>query len=124
MPDRGRMNEHTLPSADDERYGTLAMVRRLLTEQGLVHWRKYAIAFTLMAVSAVCTAMSAYLIGDVINQAYVNRSLTGITVVLFATKGLATYGHRVMLSRIGNRIVADNQRAVFGKLLKEGLSFF
>src|SRR4029077_3956946 len=29
-----------------------------------------------------------------------------------------------MLSRIGNRIVANNQRAVFAKLLSEGLSFF
>ena len=29
-----------------------------------------------------------------------------------------------MLSRIGNRIVADNQRAVFDKLLNEGLGFF
>jgi hypothetical protein len=28
-----------------------------------------------------------------------------------------------MLSRIGNRIVADNQRAVFTKLLNEGLGF-
>jgi subfamily B ATP-binding cassette protein MsbA len=45
-------------------------------------------------------------------------------VVLFATKGVATYGHSVMLSRIGNRIVADNQRAVFSKLLSEGLNFF
>ena len=79
-----------------------------------------------MAVAAGCTALSAYLIGDVINQAYVNRSLRGIitlgiiTVALFAIKGLATYGHSVMLLRIGNRIVADNQRAVFGKLLNEG----
>jgi ATP-binding cassette subfamily B protein len=29
-----------------------------------------------------------------------------------------------VLSRIGNRIVADNQRAVFAKLLNEGLGFF
>ena len=29
-----------------------------------------------------------------------------------------------MLSRIGNRIVANNQRAVFSKLLNEGLGFF
>jgi len=124
------MNEHSLPTADDERYRAFALIRRLLTEQGLVHWRKYAVAFVLMAVAAGCTAFSAYLIGDVINQAYVNRSLPGIitigiiTVVLFAFKGLATYGHSVMLSRIGNRIVADNQRAVFSKLLSEGLSFF
>jgi len=124
------MNEHSLPTTDDERYRAFALIRRLLTEQGLVHWRKYAVAFVLMAVAAGCTAFSAYLIGDVINQAYVNRSLRGIitigviTVVLFAFKGFATYGHSVMLSRIGNRIVADNQRAVFSKLLSEGLSFF
>ena len=123
------MNERSLPIAE-ERYKALPLVRRLVTEQGMVHWRKYAIAFTLMAVAAGCTAFSAYLIGDVINQAYVNRNLPGIillgaiTVVLFTVKGLATYGHSVMLSRIGNRIVADNQRAVFSKLLNEGLGFF
>ena len=123
------MNERNLPTAE-ERYRALPLIRRLLAEQGLVHWRKYAIAFILMAVSAGCTAFSAYLIGDVINQAYVNRNLPGIiflgaiTVVLFSAKGLATYGHSVVLSRIGNRIVADNQRAVFSKLLTEGLGFF
>jgi subfamily B ATP-binding cassette protein MsbA len=117
-------------SADDKRYATSALIRRLLTQQGFVHWRKYAVAFTLMAVSAACTAFSAYLIGDVINQAYVNHNLPGIvilgaiTAALFTVKGLATYGHSVLLSHIGNRIVANNQRAVFAKLLNEGLSFF
>src|SRR5262249_10884397 len=129
-PDRGRMNEHSLPAADDPRYSATILIKRLLTEQGLKHWRRYALAFALMALSAGCTAFSAYLIGDVINQAYVHKNLPGIfliggiTVVLFATKGIATYGHNVVLSRIGNRIVADNQRAVFAKLLNEGLSFF
>ncbi len=117
-------------TADDERYSARALIQRLLLEQGLVHWRRYAIAFCMMAVAAACTALSAYLIGDVINQAYVNRSLSGIiticalTVALFAGKGIATYGHIVVLSRIGNRIIADNQRAVFAKLLNEGLGFF
>src|SRR5512143_3354812 len=124
------MNEHSLPLSEEERYSALTLIRRLLAEQGLVHWRKYVFAFILMAIAAGCTAFSAYLIGDVINQAYVNRNLPGIivlgaiTVVLFSVKGLATYGHSVMLSRIGNRIVADNQRAVFSKLLNEGLGFF
>ena len=124
------MNEHILPSSADARYSARDMIRRLLTEQGLGHWRQYVIAFMLMGIAAGCTALSAYLIGDVVNQAYVNRSLAGImilggvTVALFTTKGLATYGQTVMLSRIGNRIVADNQRAVFGKLLNEGLGFF
>src|ERR1039457_5598728 len=99
------MNDHTLPAADDERYGTFALIRRLLAEQGFVHWRKYAVAFTLMAISGGCTAFSAYLIGDVVNEGYVSKNLTtifilgGVTVALFALKGLATYGHSVMLSR-------------------------
>ncbi len=124
------MNEHILPPAADAHYGARHLIKRLLTEQGLVHWRKYLIAFTLMGIAAGCTALIAYLIGSVVNEAYINRNMTGIfvlggvTVALFTTKGLATYGQTVMLSRIGNRIVADNQRAVFAKLLNEGLGFF
>ena len=50
--------------------------------------------------------------------------LGGVTVVLFTVKGIATYGHSVLLSQIGNRMVADNQRAVFAKLMSEGLKFY
>jgi subfamily B ATP-binding cassette protein MsbA len=115
---------------DEPQYRPTVLIRRLITEQGLVHWRKYAFAFVLMGVAAAATALSAYLIGNVINEAYINKNfpgivlLGGVTAALFITKGLATYGHSVMLSRIGNRIVADNQRAVFAKLLNEGLGFY
>jgi ATP-binding cassette subfamily B protein len=124
------MDDLTLNLTDDERYRPFALIRRLLTEQGFAHWRKYAVAFVFMAISAACTALSAYLIGDVINKTYVNHDLTSviilgtITAALFAAKGIATYGQTLLLSHIGNRIVADNQRAVFAKLLNEGLSFF
>ncbi len=124
------MNDPLHSAADDPRYRVSVLIRRLFLEQGLSHWRRYALAFTLMAIAAGCTAFSAYLIGSVINEAYVNHNLPGIivlggiTVVLFSTKGIATYGQSVMLSRIGNRIIADNQRAVFAKLLSEGLGFF
>jgi ATP-binding cassette subfamily B protein len=76
------------------------------------------------------TALSAYLIGQVVNAAYVSRSFPSVLalglacVALFATKGIATYGQAVILARIGNRIVADNQRRVFAKLLNESLAFF
>src|SRR6185312_8630943 len=124
------MNDPISAASSDEHYSASALIKRLLTEQGLVHWKKYAVAFVLMAIAAGCTAFSAYLIGDVINQAYVNHNLAGIitlgfiTVLLFTGKGVATYGHTVLLSYIGNRIVADNQRRVFNKLLNEGLGYF
>jgi ATP-binding cassette subfamily B protein len=111
-------------------HGAIALIRRLLAEHGRKHWKRYAFAFLLMGISAACTALSAYLIGDVINQAYINRNFQAIavlgvlTVVLFSIKGAATYGQAVLLSRIGNRIVAENQRRVFAKLMQESLGFF
>jgi ATP-binding cassette, subfamily B, bacterial MsbA len=113
-----------------DRDGTAVLVRRLLAEHALGHWRLYAIAFALMASAAACTAVSAYLLGNAINEAYVDRNfpgivtLAGVIVVLFTTRGLASYGQAVMLSRIGARIVAQNQRNMFDKLLNEGLGFF
>ena len=37
---------------------------------------------------------------------------------IFVVKGLLTYGQQVMLMQIGNRIIADNQRRMFDKLLQ------
>jgi ATP-binding cassette, subfamily B, bacterial MsbA len=113
-----------------DRDGTYALVRRLLVENALPHWRQYAGGYVLMAIMAGCTAASAYLLGSAINQAYVSRSFAGVAViavlivVLSAIKGFANYGQAVMLSRIGARIVAENQRRTLVKLLNEGLPFF
>jgi ATP-binding cassette subfamily B protein len=114
----------------DDPYGAAALIRRLVTEQGLQHWRRYAVAFTLMAISAGATAASAWLLGEVINQTYVNRSINGIVVlslaiiVLFTLKGAATYGHTVILSKISNAILASNQRRLFAKLMRENVGFY
>ena len=114
----------------DDPSGAAALIRRLVTEQGMTYWRRYTVAFALMAVSAATTAASAYLLGEVINQAYVDRSVRGITIlslaiiVLFTVKGAATYGHTVLLSRISNAILANNQRRLFAKLMRENVGFY
>ncbi|MDE2241153.1 MAG: ABC transporter ATP-binding protein [Bradyrhizobium sp.] len=114
----------------DDPYGAAILIRRLIVEQGAIYWRRYLQAFALMAVSAATTAGSAYLLGKVINQAYVDRNIAGIailsavTVVLFVAKGAATYGHSVILSQISNAILANNQRRLFAKLMSESVAFF
>jgi subfamily B ATP-binding cassette protein MsbA len=110
--------------------GTAVLVRRLLVEQAAGQWRRYALAFGLMGIAAASTALGAYLVGDVINQAYVHKNLPNIiilaivTAVIFMIKGMATYGQAVMLARIGNRIIAENQRRMFAKLLRHNIGFF
>jgi ATP-binding cassette subfamily B protein len=114
----------------DDPYGAAVLIRRLIVEQGALYWRRYLMAFLLMAVSAASTASSAYLLGKVINQAYVDKNIRGIailscvTVAIFVVKGLATYGHQVILSQISNAILANNQRSLFSKLMSESIAFF
>jgi len=114
----------------DDPYGAAILIRRLVTEQGAAYWRRYLMAFALMAVSAATTAGSAYLLGEVINQAYVDKNvrgiaiLSGVTLLIFMVKGAATYGHTVILSQISNAILANNQRQLFAKLMNESIAFF
>jgi ATP-binding cassette subfamily B protein len=44
--------------------------------------------------------------------------------VLFLIKSLATYGHSLLLARIGNQIVAENQRRMFSSLINQNVGFF
>src|ERR1700738_72727 len=114
----------------DDPYGARILIRRFVMEQGGAYWRRYLLAFALMAVSAATTAGSAYLLGEVINQAYVDKNVRGIallslvTIVVFVLKGAATYGHQVILSKISNAILANNQRRLFAKLMSESVAFF
>ncbi|MBI5131908.1 MAG: ABC transporter ATP-binding protein [Rhodopseudomonas palustris] len=114
----------------DDPYGAAQLVRRLVMEQASVYWRRYLLAFTLMAIAAAATALSAYLLGQVINQAYVDRNLQGImllsvvSLAIFTIKGVATYGQSVILTQIKNAILANNQRRLFDKLMNESLGFF
>jgi len=114
----------------DDPYGAAILIRRLVTEQGLAYWRRYLQAFVLMGVAAAATAGSAYVLGQVINQAYVDKNvpgiamLSGVVVLLLTIKGFATYGQSVILSKISNAILANNQRRLFAKLMSESIGFF
>ncbi|MBI5263810.1 MAG: ABC transporter ATP-binding protein [Bradyrhizobium sp.] len=114
----------------DDPYGAAILIRRLVMEQGIVYWRRYLTAFVLMGMAAGATAGAAYILGEVINQAYVDKNVTGIailsgvTVILLFIKGLSTYGQMVILSKISNAILANNQRRLFAKLMSEGVGFF
>jgi ATP-binding cassette, subfamily B, bacterial MsbA len=106
------------------------LIRRLVVEYGIGQWRRYALAFALMGVAAACTAIPAYLIGNLVNLAYLQHNFPGLVALgtaaafIFSLKGAATFGQSVILSRIANHIIAENQRRLFSKLLDESLGFF
>jgi subfamily B ATP-binding cassette protein MsbA len=114
----------------DDPYGAAILIRRLVMEQGIAYWRRYLTAFALMGVAAGATAGAAYVLGQVINKAYIDKNvaaiamLAGVTVLLLFVKGVATYGHTVILSKISNAILANNQRRLFAKLMSESIGFY
>jgi len=124
------MLQKVYPSSANDPDGTLAVVRRLVVEFGLGQWRRYALAFLLMGVAAGCTAIPVYLIGIMVNMANIEHNFPGVVAFasgaafIFALRGAATYGQSVILSRIANHIIAENQRRLFSKLLNESIGFF
>ncbi|MES1154829.1 MAG: ABC transporter transmembrane domain-containing protein, partial [Pseudorhodoplanes sp.] len=120
-----------MPDSKEKKRGdTWPLIVRLVTEYGYAQWKKYVFAFVLMGIVAGTTAFTAYLMGVVINEAYISRSFPAILSLgfvimgVFALKGAAAYGQAVILSRIANRIIAENQRRLFDRLMNQGLSFF
>jgi ATP-binding cassette, subfamily B, bacterial MsbA len=120
----------TATVASAESYSAFGLVRRLLVEEALGHWRRYALALAMMGIAAGATALGAYLIGTLTNEAYVSRNFRGIVVIgvlamaVFAIKGLGTYGAAVTLNYVGNRIVATKQQQMFDKLLRQNIGYF
>ncbi|MEZ0214178.1 MAG: ABC transporter ATP-binding protein [Xanthobacteraceae bacterium] len=105
-------------------------LRRLFVSDGRAHTKSYALAFFFMLLVAGSTSALAYLMGDVINRIFVELQynaigwLAGAVFALSLIKGLATYGQTVTLGRVGNRIVADNQKRVLDKLLRQDVGYF
>lgn len=106
----------------------LPLISRLVREEGRRHLPSYGLALACMLLVAATTALSAYLMKNVINDVFVARStnamvtLSVIIVVIYAVKGLAGYGQMVILSRISNAIVASNQLKLFSKYLSFDLA--
>jgi ATP-binding cassette subfamily B protein len=114
----------------DDPYGAAILIRRLVMEQGAVYWRRYLSAFVMMGIAAGATSLSAYILGEAINKAYVDKNVPGIALFssiifgLFVIRGFAIYGQTVTLSKISNAILANNQRRLFAKLMSESVGFF
>ena len=109
----------------------LALLKRLLLER----WRRYAprfmrVAFFFMFIVAGATALSAWLMKDVVNLIFVERErsalywVPAIVIAIFTAKGAASYFQEVILAHIGNRMVAETQTRMFDRLLFQDMEFY
>jgi len=110
--------------------GTVQTIKRLLSENIRAYIPRYALAFVFMGFVAATTAASAWIMKDVINEVFINRDkemiyvIAGAVIAIFTLKGASTYGQMVVLSRVGNAIVADLQKKLFKRLTEQDQAYF
>jgi ATP-binding cassette subfamily B protein len=109
---------------------TLRLLARILRENGRAYLPRYAVAFLFMFVFAGATALTAWMMKDVVNKIFVDRDpaalywIPGAILAIFTVKGAASYLQEVSLTRIGNRFVAETQKRMFDHVLHMDMGFF
>src|SRR3984957_15133900 len=106
------------------------LLLRLLRDFGRAHVLGYLLAAIFLGVIALSNVSVAWLLRPALNgmvsaeKLGQMRFLAFEALALFVMRGAATYGSMVVLSRIGNRIVATAQRRVFERLLNQNIAYF
>ena len=109
---------------------TRALVGRLLREHVRPYAGRLGLALILMAMVAGATATLAKLMEPVLDQVFTARDPAALrevallVLVVFTVKGLASYGEAVVMNGVGQRIIADLQARLFGRLIHADLAFF
>ncbi|MBV9687642.1 MAG: ATP-binding cassette domain-containing protein, partial [Alphaproteobacteria bacterium] len=91
---------------------------------------RVVLAFLLMGLAAASTAGRAWLMQPVLDRIFVAREgsllllIAGGAFALALIKGLADYGEAVLMTRVGQRVIADVQIALFARLMRADLAFF
>ena len=107
-----------------------ALVGRLSRDFMRPHARRIILAFLLMGVAAGSTAARAWLMEPVLDRIFFARDgsllmlIAGGALVLALVKGLADYGEAVLMTRVGQRVIADVQIALFARLMRADLAYF
>lgn len=109
---------------------TLALLARIVRENGRAYAPRYVVAFVFMFVFAGATALSAWMMRDVINKIFVDHDPAALAWIpaavlgIFGVKGVASYLQEVALARIGNRFVGETQKRMFDHMLRMDLGFY
>ncbi|HEX9535328.1 MAG TPA: ABC transporter transmembrane domain-containing protein [Stellaceae bacterium] len=107
-----------------------ALVWRLARDFMRAHLRRILFAFLLMGLAAGSTAGRAWLMEPVLDRIFVAREgsllllIAGGALALALVKGLADYGEAVLMTRVGQRVIADVQIALFAQLMRADLAYF
>lgn len=125
------MDKITLqPHNKTEKKKSWDLIKRMAGNYLRPYAGRLLVAMIFMAVSAGLTGAFAVMIepvmDDVLGAGKLDKvwSLGFVVFLIFFFRGITTYAHTVMMNQIGQRIVADIQKAVFSHFMTLDLKFF
>ncbi len=109
---------------------TVPLLRRLVGEFLRPHLWRMALSLAAMGVAAAATAANAWLMQPMLDRVFLERDasllllIPAAIVVLALLKGVASYAQAVLMTTVGQRVVADIQTALFARLMRADIAFF
>jgi len=128
--------EEVVPRAGADRvepegtHGTIALMRRLTGVFLRPYLGHIALALAAMLVVAATTAANAWLMQPMLDRIFIARDGSLLWVVALSVlalafvKGLASYAQSVLMTMVGQRVIADVQTSLFARLMRADLAFF
>jgi len=121
------MKKHTIIN---ETAQTKGLLKRLFVDYVLAHKGTLALAILFMIIGSAMTAAFATIIEPVIDKILVNGETSKIWALgfgifaIFLIRGLASYFDTILMSKIGENIVATIQKQMFSRFMDLDLTFF
>ncbi|HTH99055.1 MAG TPA: ABC transporter transmembrane domain-containing protein [Stellaceae bacterium] len=107
------------------------MAKRLFREFVRPHIGRLLGSVFFMFVVAATTTTNAWMMQPVLDRIFIQRSsmgwlwlIAGAVIGLALIKGVASYFQQVLMTTVGQRIIADIQDALFAKLVRADIAFF
>lgn len=114
----------------NKEFKTSALVARLIRDYLKPYFPRILLAFLLMVIAAAMTAAFAKLIEPILDEVLNNKQrhliwpMASAVFAAFAIRGLATYGHTLLMNKTGHEIIAQIQHELIEKYMSLDLVFF
>ena len=111
-------------------HDTLPLVRRLAREFLRPYVGRMVLALVCMGLTAGATAANAWLMQPMLDRVFVAHEerllliIPAAVIVLALVKGFTNYWQSVLMTTVGQRVVADIQRGLFARLMRADLAYF
>ncbi len=131
-PDKGKKSRRNATVGETVRkvMSDRQMIGRILREYVKPYRMRIIAAVGCMVLTAAATGAMASVMQPIIDQVFAARDGTMLVpialgvVLIFLVKGLATYGHQVLMNSVGRRVIADLQQAMFKRKIYDDLQSF